>query len=72
MIAAWKDIKYLPPDLKMLENVYPAKDIKGFFRDQMGFDHMKENVMMAWEMIEENAAKEEELGSGEGWQGVIS
>ena len=40
VIAAHKGLKYLTPDLTMLENVCPTKEMKGFLLEHMDFDHM--------------------------------
>ena len=47
MIPAWQGIKYLPPDLIVLENVRPTKEIKGLFWDHMEFDHTIDEVITA-------------------------
>ena len=46
-IADQKGLKYLPPDLTMLENVRPTKEIKGLFWDHMEFDHTIDEVITA-------------------------
>ena len=47
VIAAQQGLKYLTPDLIMLENVCPTEDMKGFFWEHMEFDRMTDKVMMA-------------------------
>ena len=54
MIAVRQVLKYVPPDMTMLENALPTKEMKGFFREHMEFDHMTDEVMTAWEMIAES------------------
>ena len=51
MIPARQGIKYLPPDLIVLENVHPTKEMKDFFWEHMEFDHMTGGLMTAWDML---------------------
>ena len=69
VIEDWwhQGLSYDLPDLGTLENFHPAPDMKVFFQENMEFGHMTEEVMMAWEMLAELEAKEEEAGREEGW-----
>ena len=48
LIVSCKGLKYLPPDLTLLDNVHPTKDMRGLFRDHMEFDQMIDEVMISW------------------------
>ena len=66
-IASWKGLNYLPPDLTLLDNVRPTKEMKYFFWEHMQFDHMTDKFMTAWDMISEKDSEESESVSIEGW-----
>ena len=51
MIESRQGLKYLPPYLIFLDNVSPTKEMKGFFQENMEFDHIKDKVMTACEML---------------------
>ena len=51
LIASWKGLKYLPPDLTLLGNLHPIKDMKDFFWKDMEFDQMTDEVMTYLEIL---------------------
>ena len=58
VIASWKVLNYLPLDLTLLDNVSPTKEIKILFWENMEFEHMKDEVMTACEMLVVREAEE--------------
>ena len=64
VFAARQVLKYFPPDVTLLYNVCPTKQMKGFFRNHMGFDHIIDEVVTAWGMLAYSQAEESQAVSG--------
>ena len=58
VIASRKGIKYFTPDLTLLDNMCPTKEMKDLFQERVDFDHMIDEVVADWEVPAERESEE--------------